>query len=57
MADRLLDGTDTLHLYRHDVESLFYIMVILATHYEIQAPKKGEEGGVRMRLGKLPFER
>jgi serine/threonine protein kinase len=28
------NGTDALHLYRHDVESLFYIMLILATHYE-----------------------
>jgi len=57
MAFELLGGTDTLHLYRHDVESLFYIMVILATHYEIRAPKKGEDGGVWMRHGKLPFER
>jgi hypothetical protein len=57
MAHGLLDGTDPLHLYRHDVESLFYIMLILATHYEIQASKKGEVGGVRMRQGKLPFER
>jgi hypothetical protein len=57
MASGLLDGTDPLHLYRHDAESLFYIMVILATHYEIRAPKKGEAGGVRMRRGELPFER
>ena len=57
MAFGLLKGTDTLHLYRHDVESLFYIMVILATHYEIEGPKKGGEGGVRKRQGKLPFGR
>ena len=58
MARGLLDGTDNLHLYRHDVESLFYIMLILATHYEIQAPKEGEEGGVRLRQGlkKLPYQ-
>jgi len=57
MAVGLLDGTDALHLYRHDAESLFYIIVILATHYEIQAPKEGEDGEVRMRRGKPPFER
>jgi len=58
MAHGLLDGTDALHLYRHDVESIFYIMLILATHYEIQAPKKGEDGGVRMRQGlkELPYQ-
>jgi len=52
----MLDGTDALHLYRHDVESLFYVMVILATHYEIEVPKKDGGGGVQMRGGKLPFE-
>jgi len=57
MAIGILKGTDALHLYRHDVESLFYIMVILATHYEIEGPKKDGGGGVRMRGGKLPFER
>ena len=56
MAHGLLDGTDTLHLYRHDVESIFYIMLILATHYEIQAPKKGKGGGLRMRKGQVPFQ-
>ena len=58
MAHGLLDGSDLLHLYRHDVESLFYIMLILATHYEIQAPKKNESGGVRLRKGlrELPYQ-
>ena len=49
MAHGLLDGSDPLHLYRHDLESLFYIMLILATHYEIEAPQDGEEGGIRTR--------
>ena len=49
MARELLDGTEALHLYRHDVESIFYIMLILATHYEIQAPTKKEGGRVRTR--------
>ena len=56
MAFGLLDGSDALHLYRHDVESFFYIMVILATHYEVRSHRKGETGGVRMRQGEPPFE-
>ena len=56
MAQGLLDGTDSVHLYRHDVESLFYIMLILATHYEIQAPEGTEYGGVRVRDGDLQFQ-
>jgi hypothetical protein len=58
MAVGLLDGTDPLHLYRHDMESLFYIMLILAAHYEIQARKKGEAGGLRVRNGlqELPYQ-
>ena len=56
MAQGLLDGSDALHLYRHDAESLFYVMLILATHYEIHSPEEGESGGVRVREGKLRFE-
>ena len=58
MARGLLDGSEALHLYRHDVESLFYIMLILATHYEIEAPGKGKVGGVQVRQGleKLPYQ-
>ena len=57
MAFGLLDGSDGLHLYRHDVESFFYVMVMIATQYEIRARRKGDAGGVQMRQGKLPFER
>ena len=56
MAFGLLDGSDGLHLYRHDVESFFYVMLIMATQYEIQARRKGDAGGVRTRQGELPFE-
>ena len=58
MAHGLLGGTDTLHLYRHDVESLFYIILILATHYEIEAPGEGKDGGVQIRKGfkELPYQ-
>jgi len=58
MAHGLLDGSEALHLYRHDVESLFYIVLILATNYDIQAPTKGVEGGVRTRQEpeELPYQ-
>ena len=58
MAKGLLDETEPLHLYRHDLESLFYIMLILATHYEIQPPTKREHGGLRSRRGfkELPYQ-
>lgn len=60
MACDLLDPykTDTrlVRLYRHDVESFFYVMLILATHYEIREPGEGEDGGVREREGKLQFQ-
>ena len=51
MAHGLLSGEDPLHLYRHDVESIFHVMLILVTHYEIQALEGGESGGLRMREG------
>jgi len=54
MAHGLLDGTDALHLYRRDVESLFYIVLILAAHCEFTVPK---EGGIRTRDGELPYRR
>jgi len=57
MAHRLLDGTDALHLYRHEVESLFYIMLILAAHYEFKTPEEGKKGGLRTRDGELPYQR
>ena len=57
MAHGLLSGSDDRHLYRHDLESLFYIMLIIATHYEIQLPTEGEDGGLRTRQGlkDLPY--
>ena len=58
MAYGLLKGSDASHLYRHDVESIFYIMLMLATRYEIRAPKRGEGGGVQIlqEPRKLPFD-
>ena len=60
MAKGLLDGSEPLHMYRHDLESMFYIMLILASHYEIQSPTNGERGGLRVRQGQglmeLPYQ-
>ena len=56
MAHGLLSGTDTIRLYRHDLESLFYVMLLLATLFEIRTPKEGVEGGLWMREGKLQFQ-
>lgn len=47
MAHGLLDGSDDRHLYRHDPESLFYIMLIVATHYEIQLGNCVRDGDVK----------
>ena len=55
MAHGLLDGSDPIHLYRHDLESLFYTMLILATHYEIRTPGEGDEG-IRVLEGNLRFQ-
>ena len=32
MANGLLKRTDRIHMYRHDMEFFFYIILILATH-------------------------
>ena len=58
MAQELLDGTEALHLYRHDVESLLYITLILATYYDIHTPMKEGGGGVQMQqeLKELPYQ-
>ena len=58
MAYELLGESDVIHLYRHDLESLFYVMLILATHYEIQPPTEKKEGRLCMRKGseELPYE-
>jgi len=40
MAQELLQGTSVTHLYRHDLESLFYIMLLMGARHTI-APAKG----------------
>ena len=58
MAYGLLNGSDAFHLYRHDMESIFYVMLMLATRYEILGPEseKGEGVWVRQDPGELPFD-
>ena len=41
MAYELLQGKSSTHLYRHDLESLFYIMMLTAAHHTIDLPKSG----------------
>ena len=57
MAHGFLDGSEGLHLYRHDLESLFYIILVLATQYDIRPPTE-EEGGLYLRQGfkELPHQ-
>ena len=59
MASELLKGTSTTRLYRHDVESLFYVMLVLCGCYEI-IHTRGEEGTEArlqavMRKGKFAY--
>jgi len=56
MAHELLIGTSTPHMYRHDLESLFYIMLLMASRHTIETPKgEGKPRVVMQRSGGLPF--
>ena len=61
IAGDLLDGTSTTHLYRHDVESLFYVMLAMCGRYTISCTGDGTgkeaDRRVVMREGNLPYER
>ena len=57
MAQELLKGTSPIHLYRHDVESLFYIMLLTGARRTIGIPKGQNEPQVMMREStELPFQ-
>jgi len=57
MAHELLIGTSTPHLYRHDLESLFYIMLLMASRHTIETPKgEGKPRVVMRRSGGLQFQ-
>ena len=57
MAQELLKGTSSVHLYRHDVESLFYIMLLTGVRHTIWIPK-GLKNPQIMRRGStgLPYQ-
>ena len=54
MAHELLTGTSDIHLYRHDVESLFYIMLLLCARHRFD-PSRDTKWQLVMREGKLPY--
>jgi hypothetical protein len=56
MAHELLTGTSTTHLYRHDVESLFYIMLLVCARYTIADAGDGTTRVVRREMKRLPYE-
>ena len=60
MAYELLMGTSRTHLYRHDIESLFYIMLLMCGRHTIVHSKGGADAkgksGVVMREGMLPYQ-
>ena len=63
MAQELLLGASRTHLYRHDLESLFYVMLLTATRHSIGIPEgkthcrlvMREERGKKIQFDKLPF--
>ena len=61
MAQELLKGAKTAHLYRHDIESLFYIMLMIGARHEIgykvDKASKEVKRQVVMREGKLPYQK
>jgi len=56
MAQELLKGTSNTHLYRHDVESLFYIMLLTCARHKFDH-SKGAKWSVVMREGTLPYQK
>ena len=63
MAQEILQGTSTTHLYRHDIESLFYVMLLVMARHTI-IPTEGGPGAktefqVVMREDKksLPYQK
>ena len=63
MAHEILLGKNCTHLYRHDLESLFFVMLLTATRHSIGIPEgktelrlvMREEGGKKIEFKKLPF--
>jgi len=56
MAQDLLMGRSDTHLYRHDVESLSYIMLLACARHEFDRSNKSK-WSVVTREGKLPYQK
>jgi hypothetical protein len=59
MAQELLMGTSATHLYRHDLESLFYVMLLMCGRHELANEKVGSKTGplqMVMRGGYHPYQ-
>ena len=56
MAHEILTDASNIHLYRHDVESLFYIMLLTCARHRFSSSGK-TKWSVVMRTGELPYER
>ena len=55
MAHELLTETAPVRLYRHNLESLFYIMLLMAARHTIRPPEGKDKPQVTMReSGRLP---
>jgi len=58
MAHELLIESSPLHLYRHDLESLFYIMLLTAARHTIGTPERENKPRVILRRSQmLPHEK
>ena len=56
MTHELLTETAPIHLYRHDLESLFYIMLLMAMRHTTRTPEGEDKPRVTMRELRLPFD-
>ena len=60
MAEELLGGKSPVHLYRHDAESMFYVMLITFAHHTICRTGVGSGGEDKLQVvrreGKLPYQ-
>jgi len=56
MANELLTGTSPIHLYRHDIESLFHIMLLMSARHTIGTPENSEKPQIVVReSARLPY--
>ena len=57
IAHKLLSGSGTLHLYRHDIELLFYVMLLTVACHLILTHKRNRGGRlIRWKVNRLPYK-